>query len=62
MIRLADSGHGMAAELRERAEALRAASGGDARSWVGAWARARRTWEAATGESMLDIITGGSHG
>jgi hypothetical protein len=57
MMALADSGHPMAADLRERAKALAdAIERWDARATVGAWARARRTMYRATGDKRWSLF------
>lgn len=58
---LADSGHGRAEELRAKADELEQKATGfysepqtvEAKSFVGAWARARRLWCDCTGEPLL---------
>lgn len=58
---LADSGHARAEELREKADAFdRAATGFyateqtvQAKSFLGAWARATRLWSECSGEPLL---------
>mgnify|MGYP000895492783 CR=1 FL=1 len=58
---LADSGHAEAKDLREKADAFDAATKGfygepqtvDVRKFMGAYARARKAWCAATGEPLV---------
>jgi hypothetical protein len=60
MLTLAET-HACAIELRQKAEELRAAASGlfgqnqtvDMRTFMGAWARARRLWCSLTGESII---------
>ena len=61
MRRLADAGHDRAAELREKADAFDRVAKGfygepqtvDVRSFMGAWARARRCWSECSGEPLI---------
>lgn len=61
MRRLADSGHARADELRERADKLEEAGRGfyaepqmvHVKSFIGAWARARRVWSECSGEDLV---------
>lgn len=58
---LADSGHDRAAELRDKADAFDAAARGyysdppmvTAKSFLGAFARARRLWSDVSGEPLV---------
>lgn len=58
---MAATGHEMAAELTKRADELETVASGfyapeqthSARQLIGAWARARATWCAASGEPVL---------
>lgn len=61
MRELADTGHARAAELRELASDLEVKAAGfygnpqtvGVKSFVGAWARARRVWSEITGEPLI---------
>lgn len=61
MRRLADDGHARAAELREKADDLETKAEGyysdtptvEAKSFLGAWARARRCWSECSGEPLI---------
>jgi hypothetical protein len=61
MRKLADAGHPRADELREKASAFEAAATGfygdpqtvPAKSFLGAWARARRLWSECSGEPLI---------
>lgn len=58
---LADRGHPRAAELRAKADEFEAKTRGfhadpqtcDVKSFMGAWARARRLWSECSGESLI---------
>jgi hypothetical protein len=61
MRKLADAGHERADDLREKADAFEQAANGfyaeeqtvGAKSFLGAFARARRLWCDCTGESLI---------
>ena len=50
---LADDGHPRADELRQRADEFDAKVGGETRSMLGAWARAKKLWAECTGNDVL---------